>query len=405
MARKRANGEGTIYKKQTVKNGIVYTSWEAQTTINGRRRSFSGKTQAEVLEKLQNAKNEYSQTGKLVEPSKLTLSAWLDEWLVIKKPTVKYNTYKQYRSNIENHIKPELGNTKLKDLNQTNVQLFISSLSRQDPVTGEPKVSAKTVKNIHGILKGSLGMAVKHKLIRENPAIDIELPRIEKKEMIVLTKEEFLRFREAIKGDEYEKLFLLIAYTGMRHGEALGLTWDCIDIENGIIEINGQLDQTEAGEWTVVETKTEKKRKACVGEDGIEILKRIDSEQRKNRLKSGSLWQGWKDINERGKAFIFTHETGEHFSERTVLKHFKAALQKADLPEEKLDMRVHDLRHTNASFCLQNGLSIKYVQKALGHSEASFTLNTYGHITEEVQREAAKKMNDFLAVPKVAAAG
>ena len=129
-------------------------------------------------------------------------------------------------------------------------------------------------------------------------------------------------------------MFLLIAYTGVRHGEALGLTWDCIDFENGTIAINGQLDQTEAGDWTKVETKTEKRRTASVGDDCIEILRHIDTEQRKNRLKSGSMWQGWKDITERGKAFIFTHDTGEHFSERTVLKHFKAALQRADLPEE-----------------------------------------------------------------------
>lgn len=221
-----ANGNGTIRRR---KDG----RWEARCTV-GRdsttgkqiQRSIYGKTQREVAQKLHQMTVEV-ETGTYVEPLAITVGEWIDIWIAEYTGNVKERTRNQYMANCEQHIKPVLGTLKLTSLTLDHVQRLYNRLP----------VAPKTVKNIHGAFHRALAQAVKLGYIRSNPSDNVTLPRIETPELTPLTDEDLAAFIEAIKGHPYEDLYLVDLFTGMRHSEIVGLTWDCVDFMRGTITI------------------------------------------------------------------------------------------------------------------------------------------------------------------------
>ena len=242
---RRAKGSGTIKKRTVIRNGKPYTFWEAQITVGNdpgtgkqMRKTFTGATQKEVREKMQKAAVAV-QDGDFFEPSKITLGAWFDLWFKDYCGDKKYLTVKQYKSMTDTHIRPALGAVKLSKLTPPQIQSFYNELQRtgrtvkeKDKETGkistrQEPLSAKTVKNIHGIMSKSLSTAVDVGYIKSNPAERVTLPRVEKKEICPLTDAQVKAFMSACSGHEYERVYKLILFTGLREGEALGLTWPC----------------------------------------------------------------------------------------------------------------------------------------------------------------------------------
>ena len=230
MAKKSAKGGGTIRKKTVTRNGKEYTYWEARVTT-GRdpgtgkqvQRSFSGKTQKEVREKMQAAAVEVNQ-GTYTAPSKLTVGQWLDLWASEYLGGVKPRTVDSYRSTIKNHIKPALGAVKLDALTAPTIQAFYNGLGK--PSKDKLGLSPKSIKNVHGVLHKALQQAVAVDYIRANPADACTLPKVERQELKPLDEGDTARFVEAVKGHPFEAVFLVTLFTGMRQGEVLGLTWD-----------------------------------------------------------------------------------------------------------------------------------------------------------------------------------
>ena len=421
MAGKRPNGDGTIYKKTvTKKDGKQYTYWETQVSagydeITGKliRRTYTGKTQAEVKEKMQKATTEYREEGKILTPSNMTLEKWLDEWLKMTKPTIKYNAYKSYETQVRVHIKPALGKIKLSQLSKYQVQAFINLLSTtgkniknehsigNTTKSNEP-LSPKTVKNIHGVLSKALKTAEDMELIRKNPATGIKLPRLEKKQVKPLTPDEIYAFRKAIQGNKYENVFCLTLYTGLRESEVLGLLWEDVDFQSGTLTVKGQLlrQKGEKGKpiFTIAETKNSKQRKLNLMPEAIQLLERVKIEQTKNRLSAGAKWEGWQNSKEMQKGFVFTNKNGGHLNQTTVYQYFKEAVKAIGVPES----RFHDLRHTFATECLRRNVPLNEVQNYLGHSLPSTTLNIYAHSTSQGAKELVEKMKGFTEEPKQA---
>ena len=392
MSKKRVNGEGTIRKR---KNG----TWECRITVSldpqtGKQlqKSLYGKTQKEVKAKLEEflaAKEEAasfnttnSQTVSESDGDDLTLSEWLDIWLADYLSDIKIGTLVSYQSLVNNHIRKELGKYKLKNLKPPVIQKFYNKLRGQG-------LSPKYIKNIHGCLHRTLDMAVKVEYIEKNYTSVCSIPKVTAQEVVPLTEEEQKRLFEAMKGEEYEFLFLTDIFTGMRCGEVIGLTWDCVDFDKGIITIKRQLVQTRTrgAKYIWGTLKNGKTRIIAPAPFVMDVLKKQQAKQAEMKATAGKLWNEGDFPN-----LVFTHRDGSHLSQPTVWKQFQKLLEKAGLEHH----RVHDLRHTFAVNSLRAGDDIKTLQENMGHYSAAFTLDRYGHVTEEMRKASSQRMQAFI---------
>lgn len=380
MARKSAKGGGTIRQR---KDG----RWEARFTV-GRdpgtgkqiQRSIYGSTQKEVRQKLSQAVASVDE-GTYTAPSRMTVGQWLDIWQREYLGGVKPRTVDSYKATIKVHIRPALGAIRLESLTAPAVQSFYNGL-------GKPPhdLSPKTVKNVHGVLHKALQQAVNVGYLRFNPADTCELPRIERKELKPLDDADIAAFLQAVKGHRFEALYIVTLFTGMREGEVLGLCWDCIDFDRGTITINRQLQKERGGTGTYrfVSPKNGKGRTITPASAVMDLLRQHRASQRRQQLQAGPLWEG--------SGLVFTDEVGRHLSAQTVYLHFKKLAAEIGRP----DARFHDLRHSYAVAAIKSGDDIKTVQGNLGHATAAFTLDVYGHVTDQMQQASAARMDAFI---------
>ena len=390
MARKSAAGTGTIRKKTVTRNGKEYTFWEARYTV-GRdpgtgkqiQKSITGKTQKEVAKKLKEVTSAID-SGTYVAPNKMTVGQWLDIWQAEYLGAVKPRTVDSYKATIRTHLKPGLGAIKLESLAAHTIQSFYNSLS--SPRGDREPLSAKSVKNIHGVLHKALQQAVANGYIRFNPTDPCVLPKVIKKELKPLDEAQITAFLKAIQGHRYEDLFIVTIFTGMREGEVLGLQWGCVDLTKGTITINKQLQKVRGskGEYTLAPTKNGKSRTLAIAPFVVSVMKRVRKTQLENRLRYGECWED--------SGFVFTDELGRHLKHQTVYLDFKKVVEGIGSPET----RFHDLRHSYAVASIKSGDDIKTVQENLGHATAAFTLDVYGHVTEKMKQESADRMEQFI---------
>lgn len=382
-----ASGDGSIRKKIVKKNGKEYTYWEGRYTCGfdpktgkQKQHSISGKTQAEVAQKLREVTAEIGQ-GTFKEACKLTVGEWSIIWDKNYLIGVKPRTQEAYRSILCTHIRPELGAIKLEALNAHTIQHFYNGLSQKG-------LSAKTVKNVHGVLHELLQQAVRIGYLRMNPSDACTLPRVVKKEIKPLGDDAIRQFLAAIQGHRFEILLMVTLFTGLREGEVLGLSWDRVDFDRGTLLIDRQLQRAkdESGErcYSLVSLKNDKWRRITPADSVMEMLRRQWSRQAEWRLRAGPAWED--------SGLVFTNELGEHLSPYTVYHNFKRLAASIGIPEA----RVHDLRHSYAVAAIKSGDDIKTVQGNLGHATASFTLDVYGHVTDQMKRDSAERMQKFI---------
>ena len=388
-SKKSASGAGNIRKKTVTKNGKPYTYWEARFTAGydpgtGKQiqRSITGKTQKEVAQKLREITAEIDR-GTYVEPCKLTVSEWMEIWRKEFLVNVKPRTKDSYRSTVKTHIEPSLGVIRLDALDTLTIQRFYNRLSQT--------LCAKTVRNVHGVLHRALQQAVISKLIRDNPTVGCTLPKGEKKDIHPLTEKQISDLLKAIKGHRFERIILVTLFTGMREGEVLGLTWDCVNLNTGAILINKQLQRERrgSGEYLLVSTKNGKGRLITAAPYVVSILREAKAAQEEWQKACGETWDNSMNL-------VFTDEIGRHFSAQTVYLHFKKFAAEIGAPET----RFHDLRHSYAVAALRSGADIKSVQGNLGHATASFTLDVYAHFTEDMRQDSADRMERFIHTVK-----
>lgn len=415
MARKSntraAQGAGSIRQRTD-------GSWEARFVVGhdpgtGKaiRKSVYAKTQKEVRQKLAQAVASVDNSDYF-EPSKMTLSQWLDVWVDEYMGDKRYSTKKTYKANIETHIKPALGAVKLSQLAPHVIQKFYNSLltsgckvPKRDkdgkiikkdgrPVYDSAPMSAKTVRNIHGTLTKALSTAVDIGYLRINPADRVTLPRVEKKELAPLTDAQVKEFLRESSNDDLEIILKVILFTGLRESEAIGLTWNNIDFKAGTLKVCKQLQKRRLvdGGATLAPTKNGKSRVLKPAPFVMGLLDRQYREQSAQRLRAGDLWQGWQTAEERKTALVFTTPDGKSLSQTSLRYHFKKVVEAIGVPS----CRVHDLRHTFAVLSLQNGDDIKTVQGNLGHATAAFTLDVYGHVSEKMKDDSAARMEAYI---------
>ena len=382
---------GNIRKKSRMVNGKTYTYYEARYTEGfdpgtGKQiqRSISGKTQKEVAQKLKAAIAALD-TGTYIAPCKMTVGEWMDAWSKQYVGGVKESTVAAYKATIRTHIKPGIGAVRIDALDTNLVQNFYNRL--REPTKDRDAVSPKTVKNVHGILHKALQQAVANGYIRFNPTNACVLPRIEKKELQPLDEAETKLFLDAVKGHPLELLYTVTLFTGMREGEALGLTWDRVDFMRGTILISRQLQKEKkaGGQFRLVSLKNDKPRRIMPAPWVMQLLRDRKLQQYEHKEKAGAAWSNPMNL-------VFTNELGGHLIPQTVVRHFKEIVSSIGRP----DARFHDLRHSYAVASLRSGDDIKTVQGNLGHATAAFTLDVYGHVTNQMQEASAVRMEAYI---------
>lgn len=405
---RRAQGTGSIYKKTVTRSGKEYIYWEAQVTVgadlgNGRqiRKTYTGKTQKEVREKMQAAAVAV-QDGDYFEPSKMTVAEWLDLWLKEYSADWKHLTKQKYESVCRIHLKPALGACKLSKLTPPQIQSFYNELGRtgkasrkkdeksRDAERPEP-LSPKSIRLIHGVFSKALNTAVRVGYIRRNPAELCTIPKLPKKEISPLTDAQVKQFAALCKEENYGRVYLLILFTGLREGEALGLTWDCVDFKQGVLKITKQL-QRQGDKDVLVPLKNSKPRYLTVPPFVMQLLKDERMHQMEQRLAAGELWRNWQSPEEMKTALVFLKADGSNITAAALYQRYKHLAELIGAPES----RVHDLRHTFAVLSLQNGDNVKTVQDNLGHATAAFTLDVYGHVSEKMKEDSAARMQNYI---------
>ena len=400
MATKRVNGEGCIRKRNA-------TTWEARVTVSidpethkQKYKCFYGKSRKEVKAKLdaylekKQEEDQYVQTllANTIFPDKssasdddMLLSKWLTVWQKDYLSDIKLSTRGNYRSIIDNHIDPVLGNYPLSKLKAPIIQSFYNELHE------EKGLSPKYIKNIHGVLHKALDKAVEVEYAAKNYSSVCSIPKVEKPDITPLNKEEQERLFAALKGEDFEDLILVDLFTGLRCGELLGLTWDCIDFENGIIHVKKQLSMPRkkggGGKCYWSSLKNGKTRIVLPAPFVMDVLKHHKAVQASQKLAAGALW------NEGDfPGLVFTHPDGYHYIQPTIWKEFQKILKKAGLNH----YRVHDLRHTFAVNSLKAGDDIKTLQENMGHYSAAFTLDKYGHVVDEMRKASSNRMQKLI---------
>ena len=386
---KGAKGGGTIRQRP---DGL----WEARYTLGinpgtGKQiqKSVYGKTQKEVRQKLTAITAEID-NGSYQEPCKMTVNEWLDIWLKDYQIGVKDSTAYLYERQAKLYLRPALGNIPLETLKAHTVQRLYNSLSQEHD--GQPALSAKTIKNIHGVLHRALDQAQKMGYIRNNPLAAVTLPRIEKKQIKPLEDGELCAFLKEIRGDPYELVYFVTVFTGLRQGEVLGLTWDCVNFDKQTLLINKQHGKRKGTcEYGFSSLKNDRPRVIEAADSVMDALRK----QKTRQQRWASLLQGeWNNPDN----LVFTTETGRYLCNQTVYLAFKKVMRRLRLD----NVRFHDLRHTFAVNSLKSGDDIKTVQENLGHQTAAFTLDVYAHATSSMKRESANRMDQYIhSVTKV----
>jgi len=385
MAEKKrgARGAGTIRQRKDGRWEARFITGVDPGTGKDIRKSVYAATQKEARKKMTEALAALDR-GDYREPCKMTVGQWLDIWAAEYLGGVKPRTVESYKNCIRLHIKPAMGATKLEALNPHTIQGFYNGLI--EGRAGKPPLSPKTVKNVHGVLHRALQQAVAVGYIRSNPTDACTLPRWERQELQPLDQEATTRFMEAVRGHQHEIVFLVTLFTGMRQGEVLGLTWDCVDLQKGTVLINKQLQKVPGGSSTynLVSTKNSKGRTITLAPYVTGLLRTQRRRQMEWQLKAGPAWEA--------SNFVFTNPLGCHLMPHTVYHNFKRVVASIGLPH----IRFHDLRHSYAVAAIRAGDDIKTVQGNLGHATAAFTLDVYGHVTEQMKRESAARMESYI---------
>ena len=379
------NGSGSIlqHKGRTKEYQILFT-------VNGKRKSGGYyATYNEACTALRELtcmvdREEY------IEPSKMRLSEWLAIWVNEYCCDIKESTKAQYKSYIKNHINPGLGNMVISKIQPHQIQQFMNRLEYHGKKKGSV-LSYKTRKNIHGCLSSALEKAVRIHYLRENPASGCTIPRSDEdanmKLIQPLDTEQIIRFTKAIRGSRFERVYLIALYTGMRMSEILGLQWDRINLDSGEILISKQLSikREKGSERKMISTKTRKVRSIIVPRTAIGVIREQLRTQYSEKLSAGSMWDN--ELN-----LVFTDEIGGSLPHASVEHEFKRIARSANLP----DMRFHDLRHTFATEAIRAGVDVETVSKTLGHFSVGFTLDVYGHVTQEMKIDAANRLQDAI---------
>lgn len=363
MAR-RGYGSGTVYQ---LPNGRWAGQWSSGKDAYGQRNrgTVTADSEAAAWKALAAARGNSSTRRRRGGES---VGAFMERWLeeIVRKRR-REKTYWGYRSIVEQHITPTLGDVPLVQLDRRTVQSW-ANRQQGAPLTVQHRVDC---------LRSALTWAVKWDVIPTNPARGLDLPTVKRPEIRAMSDEDAEAIIAATAETWFGPLVALSFYTGMRQGELLGLRWQDVDLRREVLTVSrslARLPGTRGMRYVLDEPKSRGSRRTIpLVEDAVTLLR----EHQRSQLAGPGSWKG----------LVFAHP--DRPIDGTQLTHaFQEALKAAGLPR----MRWHDIRHGTASILLGKGVSIAVVSAILGHSGIAITVDTYGHLTDETKRDALSKL-------------
>lgn len=321
-------------------------------------------------------------TGSYIEPSKLTMTEYLRDWMnSYVRPNLSPTTADSYNINVEKHLIPYVGHILLQQLKPLHIQKLYSDLLSNGRTDGTGGLSAKSVLYIHRNLHESLDHAFKMQLVPRNVATLVTLPKAKKYQADVYSPQELQNLLEVAQGTDMELPISLAAGLGLRRGEILGLLWSDVNITDKQITINNNLVQTTNGNINKAPKSASSSRTIDLPDGLVPILERHRVLQAEDRHKLGS---GYHPGNH-----VYCQADGSPYCPGYLSKKFNAFLKKRKLKQ----IRLHDLRHSHATLMLACGIPAKVASERLGHSNISVTLDLYSHVLDSMQKDAAEKIN------------
>lgn len=327
--------------------------------------------------------------GIFIDPEKILFNDFVDRWLDSKKPNIAATTYDRYRNRLEAHMKPFFKGITLQDIKPFHLEEYFSIKRREGRKDGkEGGLSENTLKKHYVIINNVFKKAIKLKMIKYNPVKSIDSPKVKKKKAPVMSGVEFNKLLDVIKEDLFMFTFVLTDFfTGMRRSEILGLEWEDINLEEGIIHVRKRLVTVKGGIKHEEKTKTESSnRKIKISDKLISVLNKYRKEKLRLRLSLGDEYNDSKD-------FVFCRPDGKPYYPKFYNDKLNSYLDKAGLPQK---YTIHTLRHTFATINLKNKIEPKIIQEMLGHSTISTTLDIYSHVDTNMQKEAVNKMDKMI---------
>ncbi len=378
MGNRRGHGEGSIYQRES--DGKWCTSVDLGRMEGKRRRKvIYGRTRKEVAEKLKVVLREQQQ-GLPVIVERQTVGQFLERWLEdVARPRLRPKTYHSYAQLVRLHLAPTLGHHQLSKLAPQQVQAMMNAKLASG-------LSPRTVQYLRAVLRRAIGQALKWGLVSRNVVLLTDPPRVTRPEIATLTPVQARAFLDAVKGARLESLYAVALALGLRQGEALGLRWQDVDFDGGVLHVRVALQRVRGEPARLVEPKTRQSRRTLpMPAIIVAQLRAHHDRQLTECVTAGPAWQGehW--------GLVFCTATGTPLDARHVVFYFKRQLRHAGLP----DIRFHDLRHSCASLLLAQNVHPRVVMEILGHSTIALTMNTYSHVLPEAQRQAATLMDDL----------
>ena len=345
-----------------------------------RRRGF--KTKREAVEALDHLRAE-ARTGIAPTSARVTVGVYLAAWLAAQQRRLRPSTWAQYRSYVNAHVVPHLGGILLKDLGKADVAAWIEVLVREpvrshrQPISSPKTLAPKTVRIIHSLLVKALNDAVDDEIIVRNVALRPSgLPGAERSTVRAWTPAQVSQFLTAVAGDRLAPLWRLIAVTGMRRGEAVGLRWRDVDLVEGVATICWQRTTVGGRVHEGPPKTTAGNRTVALDDSTVAIMKAWKRQQSAERLVMGAGWPA-HDL-------VFTNaDGGAVWPNRPTAEFAKHAAALGFPP-----IGVHGLRHSAATMMMAAGVNPKVVQQRLGHAHVSITLNLYTHVMPGHDRAA-----------------
>ena len=313
--------------------------------------------------------------GTYFKPKAIKVNDIFNEWFRLYCKTVRESTAKMCKSIYNNHIKRKIGNKTIKSLNVITLQKVVNDLSIETTVK-------TTFKKYINIIDRLLRYAIRQDIIQDTPLDKVIIPRIQepKKPLNYYDKEQLKTLLSYLKHEKNLQdymLFKTLAYTGMRIGELIALTWQDIDFIKGTIDINKIAAIGYHNKVIITDGKTKSSnRTIALDKETTQELKYWKQEQVKELLK-----RGYNAINK--KQLVFSNRYNSYFDKKTINRKLKACSKACNLPK----ITPHSLRHTHATLLFESGASIKQVQTRLGHRDASITMDIYTHITKDKRDE------------------
>jgi integrase len=313
--------------------------------------------------------------GTYVARDPQTLGEWIERWLETMKPKIRESTWRDYRNGLH-RVSERLGQVPLQSLRPLDVEELYASLLREGRRYGGG-LAPKTVRNIHIALRRSLADALRFGLVSRNVAALVKPPVPGRSELVTWTADEVRAFLDAVGDDRLMPAYRLLAATGMRRGEALGLRWSDVDLTKSRLTVNRALTVVDSAlVWSSPKT-ARSRRSLSLDPETVAVLRAHRKRQAEERLAAGP---AWSENN-----LVFCTELGEPQHPDRFTRAFGAATRRAGVPT----IRLHDLRHTWATLALEAGIHPKVVSERLGHATTGITLDLYSHVQPELDAQAA----------------